>query len=136
MKVLVVDDAAFMRMTIKNIIEKSGHEVVGEADNGRKAAELCRSLTAEGKKPDLVTMDITMPEVDGIEGLTYIKEFDKSINVVMVTAMGQTAMVQEAIVKGALDFIVKPFKEDRIRDALAQIQLMLEKRSCNIPACS
>jgi two-component system chemotaxis response regulator CheY len=114
-------------MTLKNIIENSGHEVVGEADNGGKAAELCRMLAADNKKPDLVTMDITMAEVDGIEGLDLIKEFDKSINVVMVTAMGQKCLVREAIEKGALDFIVKPFKEDRIRNALEQLQSMIVK---------
>ncbi|HHY70676.1 MAG TPA: response regulator [Thermoanaerobacterales bacterium] len=126
MRVLVVDDAAFMRMTLKNIVEKSGHEVVGEADNGKNAVELCKALTAEGKKPDLVTMDITMPEVDGLEGLVRIKELDKSINVIMITAMGQEVMVREAIVKGALDFIVKPFKEDRIRAALTKVESMIK----------
>jgi two-component system chemotaxis response regulator CheY len=126
MKVLIVDDAAFMRIALKNIIEKAGHEVVGEADNGGKAVELCRMLTLEGKKPDLVTMDITMPEVDGLEGLVRIKKFDKSINVVMITAMGQEVMIREAIGKGALDFIVKPFKEDRIMSALAKMQSMLK----------
>ena len=128
MKVLIVDDAAFMRIALKNIIEKAGHKVVGEADNGEKAVELCRTLTLEGKKPDLVTMDITMPEVDGLEGLVRIKEFDKSINVVMITAMGQEVMIREAIGKGALDFIVKPFKEDRIMSALAKMQSMLKKQ--------
>lgn len=126
MKVLVVDDAAFMRMILRNIIEKSGHKLVGEADNGEKAVELCKALTTEGKKPDLVTMDITMPEVDGLEGLVRIKEFDKSINVIMITAMGQEVVVREAIAKGALDFIVKPFDEDRIKTALTRVQSMLK----------
>ena len=126
MRVLVVDDAAFMRMALKNIIEKSGHEVVGEANNGEKAVELCKTLTLEGKKPDLVTMDITMPEVDGLEGLVRIKELDKSINIIMITAMGQEVMVREALAKGALDFIVKPFKEDRIKAALTKMGSMLK----------
>ncbi|MDP4094259.1 MAG: response regulator [Bacillota bacterium] len=127
MKVLIVDDAAFMRMALKSIVEKSGHEVVGEADNGRKAAELCRILSKEGKKPDLVTMDITMPEVNGIQGVALIQEFDEKIKVVMVTAMGQKSMVQEAMENGAFDFIVKPFSEDRIKSALTQIQSILER---------
>lgn len=126
MRVLVVDDAAFMRMALKNIIEKSGHEVVGEANNGEKAVELCKTLTLEGKKPDLVTMDITMPEVDGLEGLVRIKELDESINIIMITAMGQEFMVREALAKGALDFIVKPFKEDRIKAALTKMGSMLK----------
>ncbi|MGO0121721.1 response regulator [Desulfothermobacter acidiphilus] len=115
-RVLVVDDAAFMRMMIKNILTKNGYEVVGEAANGREAVELYQQL-----KPDVVTMDITMPEVDGIEGVKAIKAVDPNAKIVMVSAMGQQAMVMEAIQAGAKDFIVKPFQQERILQALERV---------------
>ena len=114
-RVLIVDDAAFMRMMIKDILEKNGMEVAGEAENGTVAVEKFRKL-----KPDLVTMDITMPAKDGITALKEILEVDKNAKVVMCSAMGQQAMVIEAIQAGAKDFIVKPFKPERVVDAISK----------------
>ena len=112
-RVLVVDDAAFMRMMVKDILSKNGYEVVGEAENGMKALEKYQEL-----KPDLVTMDITMPEMDGIQALKKIKQLDPNASVVMCSAMGQQAMVIESIQSGARDFIVKPFQPDRVLEAV------------------
>ncbi|MDT8716679.1 response regulator [Clostridium sp. 19966] len=112
-KVLIVDDAAFMRMMIKDILEKNGYEVVGEANNGIKAVELYKK-----EKPDIVTMDITMPDMDGIEAVKQIKAFDGAAKVIMCSAMGQQTMVMDAIKAGARDFIVKPFQADRVLEAV------------------
>ena len=114
--ILIVDDAAFMRMMIKNILVKNGYDVVGEAENGQIAFELYKQL-----KPDLVTMDITMPEMDGIDGVKAIRGFDPNANVIMCSAMGQQAMVMEAIQAGAKDFVVKPFQQDRILQAIERV---------------
>ncbi len=114
-KVLVVDDAAFMRMMIKDILTKNGYEVVGEAENGQVAVEKYRDL-----KPDLVTMDITMPEMDGIAAVKEIKSQDSSARVIMCSAMGQQAMVIDAIQAGAKDFIVKPFQPERVLEAVSK----------------
>src|SRR5690242_9835850 len=108
-KILIVDDAAFMRMMLKDILTKNGYEIAGEAPNGIKALEFFKA-----EKPDLVTMDITMPEMDGIQALKEIKGFDSSARVIMCSAMGQQSMVMEAIKSGAKDFIVKPFQPDRV----------------------
>lgn len=115
-RILVVDDAAFMRMMIKNILTKFGYEVVGEAENGAIAAQMYAEL-----KPDLVTMDITMPEMDGIEAVKSIRSIDPNAVIIMVSAMGQQAMVMEAIQAGAKDFIVKPFQQDRILQAIERV---------------
>lgn len=112
-RILVVDDAAFMRMMVKDILSKNGYEVVGEAENGLKAVEKWQEL-----KPDLTTMDITMPEMDGISAVKAIKKIDPSAKVIMCSAMGQQAMVVEAIQAGARDFIVKPFQPDRVLEAV------------------
>ena len=112
-RVLVVDDAAFMRMMVKDILSKNGYEVVGEAENGMKAVEKFAEL-----RPDLVTMDITMPELDGISAVKAIKKIDPKAKIVMCSAMGQQAMVIEAIQAGARDFIVKPFQADRVLEAV------------------
>ncbi|WP_027414606.1 response regulator [Aneurinibacillus terranovensis] len=112
-KVLIVDDAAFMRMMIKEILSKNGFNVVGEASDGSQAVEQYKEL-----KPDLVTMDITMPEMDGITALKEIKKIDASAKVIMCSAMGQQAMVIDAIQAGAKDFIVKPFQADRVLEAI------------------
>ena len=114
-RVLIVDDAAFMRMMVKDILSKNGYEIVGEAENGMKALEKFQEL-----KPDLVTMDITMPEMDGITAVKEIKKVDPNAKVVMCSAMGQQAMVIEAIQAGARDFIVKPFQADRVLEAIRQ----------------
>jgi two-component system chemotaxis response regulator CheY len=112
-RVLVVDDAAFMRMMVKDILSKNGYEVVGEAENGMKAVEKFNEL-----RPDLVTMDITMPEMDGISAVKAIRKIDPKAKIVMCSAMGQQAMVIEAIQAGARDFIVKPFQADRVLEAV------------------
>ncbi|WP_353892085.1 response regulator [Proteinivorax hydrogeniformans] len=111
--VLIVDDAAFMRMMIKDILTKNGFEVIGEAANGKEAVEKYQELS-----PDLVTMDITMPEMDGVQALQEIKKMDDGARIVMCSAMGQQAMVIEAIQNGAKDFIVKPFQGDRVLEAI------------------
>ena len=115
-KVLIVDDAAFMRMMLKDILTKNGYEVVGEAENGAKAVEKYKEVT-----PELVTMDITMPEMDGISALKNIRSIDSNAKVVMCSAMGQQAMVIEAIQAGARDFIVKPFQADRVLEAVKKV---------------
>ena len=114
--ILISDDAAFMRMMIKDILTKNGYNVVGEAENGVKAVEKYNEL-----KPDLVLMDITMPEMDGIQALKKIKEADSSALVIMCSAMGQQAMVIESIQAGAKDFIVKPFQADRVIEAVKKV---------------
>ncbi|NMA84748.1 MAG: response regulator [Epulopiscium sp.] len=114
--VLVVDDAAFMRMMIKDILTKNGYQVVGEAENGLKAVEKYIEL-----KPDLVIMDITMPEMDGIEAVKNIKKNNNAANIIMCSAMGQQAMVIESIQAGAKDFIVKPFQAERVIEAVSKV---------------
>ena len=115
-KILVTDDAAFMRMMLKDILVKEGYEVVGEAVNGADGVEKYNSL-----KPDLVTMDITMPDMDGITALKNIRQSDPSAKVIMCSAMGQQAMVVESIQAGARDFIVKPFQRDRVIEAIKKV---------------
>ena len=114
--VLIVDDAAFMRISIKNMLTKNGYEVVGEAENGAIGVQMYKDL-----QPDIVTMDITMPEMSGLDALKEIQKADPKAKVVMVSAMGQEAMVREAIVSGAKGFIVKPFKEDGIIAAMKKL---------------
>lgn len=108
-RVLVVDDAAFMRMSIKLMLEKGGYKIIGEASNGEEGVRLYKELM-----PDLVTMDITMPIKSGLDALKDIIAYDSKAKVIMVSAMGQELMVREAILSGAKNFIVKPFKEESI----------------------
>jgi len=115
-RILVTDDALFMRVTLKNILTRNGYEVVGEASNGVEAVRMYNQL-----KPDLVTMDITMPQMDGICALKEIKAQDPDAMVVMCTAMGQKNMVVEAIQAGAKDFIVKPFQPERVLEAIGKL---------------
>ena len=115
-KIMLVDDAAFMRMMIKDILTKNGYNVVGEAENGKVAVDKYTEL-----KPDLVLMDITMPEMDGIESLKAIRAKDPNACVIMCSAMGQQAMVIEAIQSGAKDFIVKPFQAERVLEAVKKV---------------
>lgn len=117
-KVLIVDDAVFMRMKLRDILEKNGYEVVAEAQNGLEAIERYNETT-----PDLVTMDITMPEMDGVEALKKIKAEHPEAKVLMCSAMGQQGMVMDAIRAGAVDFIVKPFDSDRVIKALDKVSL-------------
>jgi two-component system chemotaxis response regulator CheY len=105
-----------MRMMIKDILTKNGYNIVGEAENGAKAVEKYAEL-----KPDLVLMDITMPEMDGIEALKKIKASDANASIIMCSAMGQQAMVIESIQSGAKDFIVKPFQADRVLEAVQKV---------------
>lgn len=112
-KILVTDDAAFMRMQLRDILTKLGHEVIGEAEDGKVSVEKYQVL-----QPDLVTMDITMPEMNGLEALREIRKVDQDAKEIMCSAMGQQGMVVEAIKAGAKDFIVKPFSIERIAEAL------------------
>ena len=110
---LIVDDAAFMRMMLKDILEKSGFNVVGEAVNGKEAIQLYQET-----KPDFVTLDITMPEMDGLQALGEIMQIDGNAMVFMCSAIGQHSSVLEAIKLGAKDFILKPFKPERVVETL------------------
>ena len=112
-RILIADDAAFMRMMLRDILVKNGFEIAGEAVNGADALNKYKEL-----KPDLVTLDITMPEVDGLQALKNIRAFDGGAKVVMCSAMGQQSMVIDAIQSGAKDFIVKPFQADRVIEAV------------------
>lgn len=105
--VLIVDDAAFIRIQLKQMLERNGFEVVGEAENGKEALEKIIAL-----KPDIITLDITMPEMDGLECMKEISKLDVKSAVIMVSAMGQESYVQRAIMSGAKGFIVKPYKEE------------------------
>ncbi len=115
-KVLIVDDADFMRLAIKNFLVKNGYQDIVEARNGSEALKKYKE-----QRPDIVTMDITMPEMTGLEALKAIIDYDATAKVVMVSAMGQEAMVREAIMNGAKSFIVKPFKEEHIVKTLNKI---------------
>jgi two-component system chemotaxis response regulator CheY len=114
-RVLVVDDAAFMRKMLGDALSKGGHEVVGEAGNGVEAVDRFRDL-----KPDVTTLDITMPEKDGLAALKEILTLDPAARVVMCSALGQESKVLEAIKAGAKDFVVKPFQADRVVDAIGK----------------
>ena len=114
-RVLVVDDAAFMRKMVSDALAKGGHEVIGQAGNGVEALERFREL-----RPDLMTLDITMPEKDGLATLKDLMELDPSAKVIMCSALGQESKVLESIKLGAKDFVVKPFQPDRVIDAVAK----------------
>ena len=115
-KVLIVDDAAFVRFAMKNMLEKNGYEVVGEAPDGSSAILQYKKL-----RPDFVTMDITMPGMNGIETLKEIKKFDPNAVIVMVSAMGHENFVKEAVLNGAVYFLVKPIKEENLVEVLSKI---------------
>ena len=115
-RILIVDDAMFMRVTLRNILTKEGHEVVGEAENGEEAVAKYEEL-----RPDVVTMDITMPKMDGIAAVKVIMESHPDAKIIMCTAMGQKNMVLEAIQAGAKDFIVKPFQPYRVTEGIAKV---------------
>lgn len=111
--ILIVDDAAFMRMMLKDILTKNGFNVVGEAENGAMAVEKFKEL-----QPNLTIMDITMPEMDGLQAVKEIRKIDGKARVIMCSAMGQQSMVIEAIQSGAKDFVVKPFQAERVVEAV------------------
>lgn len=115
-KVLFVDDSSFMRSILKGIILKDPYQLAGEASSGKEAVELYRTL-----KPDLVTMDIVMPEMDGIDAVKEIRSFDPAAKIIMVSAMGQQSMVIDSIQAGARDFIIKPFHPPRVQEALKRV---------------
>lgn len=113
--VLLVDDAAFMRMMLKDILTNNGYKVIGEAENGMVAVEKYCEL-----KPEITIMDITMPEMDGLQAVKEIRSRDPQARIIMCSAMGQQAMVIEAIQSGAKDFVVKPFQPERVLEAVAK----------------
>lgn len=115
-RVLIVDDTAFMRILLKAMLEKNGFQVIGEAENGSVAVKKYKEL-----KPDIVTMDITMPEMDGIQALREIRQFDSNSKVVMISALGQESFVREAVLLGAKGFIIKPFREDYVVKTLNKL---------------
>ncbi|BAD84821.1 chemotaxis response regulator [Thermococcus kodakarensis KOD1] len=115
-RVLVVDDAAFMRMLVKKILTQAGHQVVGEASNGKEAVEKYKQL-----KPDLVTMDIVMPEMDGITAVKEIMKIDPNAKIIMITAVGQEAKVMEALKSGAKGYIVKPFQAPKVIEEVNRV---------------
>ena len=112
-KVMIVDDASFMRVAIRKMLENKAYEVVCEAVDGQDAIEKYIQY-----KPDMITMDITMPNLSGIDALREIKKINQSVKVVIVSAMGQEAMIKEAVINGANSFIVKPFKEEKLIEVL------------------
>lgn len=113
---MIIDDAAFMRLTLKNMLEKNGFTVVAEADTGATGVRKYQEY-----HPDIVTMDITMPEMDGITALKEITKIDPNAKVVMMSAMGQESFIREAISHGAKYFLVKPFKEPQVLATLKKI---------------
>lgn len=115
-KILIVDDAKFMRVTLANILSSEGHDIVGEAQNGQEAVELYEEL-----QPDLVTMDITMPVMDGLEAIRRIIALDDQAKVIVCSAMGQQKVVVEAIELGAKDFIIKPFERTNVIDSVNNV---------------
>ena len=115
-RILITDDTIFMRVTLKSILTKNGYEVVGEATNGQEAVQSFQSI-----KPDLVTMDITMPVMDGIEAVRQIKAIDPNAKVIMCSAMGQKNKVLESIQAGAKDFIVKPFQPEMVLQSIQKL---------------
>ncbi|MBV7276952.1 response regulator [Clostridium thailandense] len=115
-KVLVVDDAAFMRLSLRTMLERNGYEVIGEAVNGLDAIQKYATL-----KPEIVTMDITMPDMDGVQALEQIKKLNSNAVVIIISALGQETMVKKAIMLGAKGFIVKPYKEEHLIKALSKL---------------
>lgn len=115
-RVLIVDDATFMRISIRTMLEKNGFQVVGEAENGEVAVKKYVELN-----PDIVTMDITMPDMDGVQALKAIKQIDSNCKIVMVSAMGQETFVREAVISGAKGFIVKPVNEEHLVKTLSKL---------------
>lgn len=119
-KFVITDDAIFMRTLLRNIIEQyEGYEVVGEASNGREAIEVAKKY-----QPDVLTLDITMPEMDGIRAVKEILKVSPKTRIIMVSAMGQQSMVIEAIKQGAKDFVIKPFDKSRVYQSIKNVLAM------------
>jgi len=116
--VLIIDDASFMRLSLKTMLERNGYKVIGEAENGAVGILKYKEL-----KPDIVTMDITMPELDGIRALKHICNYDPNATVIMITSMGQKTFILEAIKHGAKGFLVKPFKEEHVVETMKKLQI-------------
>lgn len=114
--ILIVDDSRTSRKVLRSILEEAGHTVVGEAVNGENGVEMYDQL-----KPDIVTLDITMPVMDGLEALRAIREKDSNAKVIMVTAAGQNGKIMEAVKRGAAEFVTKPFDQDQITVAIGRI---------------
>jgi len=119
-KILIIDDSNFMRKLLKRIIEDSGHIIVGEASDGTEVLQKYKKL-----KPDLIFMDITMKNMSGFEALKIIKTVDNKAKIIMCSAMGQQLMIKNCIYEGALDFIVKPFKKDKIIESINKALLTI-----------
>jgi two-component system chemotaxis response regulator CheY len=115
-KILIVDDAAFMRFAIRTVLERNGFQVVGEAENGSVAISKYKEL-----QPDIVTMDITMPEMDGIQALREIRKLNPNSKIIIISALGQESYVREAVKLGAKGFVVKPYKEDYLIRTLSKL---------------
>ena len=115
-RILVTDDTAFMRLLLQKILTEWGYDVVGEADNGKEAVRLF-----ERHRPDLVTMDVTMPILNGVEALKRIRAIDPDARVLMVSAMGQKNMVMQALREGAQGFLIKPFEKEKVLQAVAEV---------------
>ncbi|AUG57867.1 response regulator [Acetivibrio saccincola] len=115
-RVLIADDAAFMRTSLRLMLEKNGYKIVAEAENGNVAFDKYKEVS-----PDIVTMDITMPICNGIEAVKKIKEYDKDAKIIMISSMGQESFVREAVLAGAKGFIVKPFKEETVIEAIKRL---------------
>ena len=115
-RILVCDDSAFMRMVLKKVLIENGHEIVGEAGDGMEAVQLYRQ-----HKPDLITMDITMPKMDGIQAVAHIHEENPMVRIIMVTALGQKDIITDALKAGASDFIVKPFNTEHVLTTIKNV---------------
>jgi two-component system chemotaxis response regulator CheY len=116
-KILIVDDASFMRMMLRNVLSSHGYEVVGEAENGRLAVKTYQEI-----KPEIVLIDLIMPEMGGIEAVKKIIELDRDAKIIICSAMGQQALVVEAMQAGARDFIVKPFQPSSVIEAIQKVE--------------
>ncbi|WP_238898877.1 response regulator [Clostridium sp. YIM B02500] len=121
-RVLVVDDAEFMRLALKSILQNCGFEIIGEADTGIKAVKLYNLL-----KPDIVTMDLTMPELGGVEAIKIIKSIDANAKIIVISSLSHEIQVKEAMLAGAISFIVKPFREDIVSKQLLNIERNIRK---------
>lgn len=116
LKILVVDDSVLMINNVKAYIDALGHEVVGEAMNGTQAVEMCSKL-----KPDLITIDITMPEMDGVTAIKKIREFDKDVNIIVLTSHSQEEFVMNSLKAGAKGYILKPISKEKLQEAIGNI---------------